>query len=154
MPRILDGIELEEAVKWMSRAVEESTHSPCARDKRGVVIVKGGERIGKGVNAPPPGFICEPAYCQPTCKNYAGHAEVNAILDAGHKGKDVRGARMYHARTEGGVLMDSRQPRCDCSRYALQAGIGDFVLKHIEGYTLYDMEEFTRLSFENARKRG
>ncbi len=153
MPRILEGSELEEAVRWMSMAVELSASSPCERDKRGVVIVKGGELIGKGVNAPPPGFCCELAYCQPTCRTYAVHAEMNAIIDAMSLGNDVRGARMYHARGEQGRLVDSRQPRCaDCSKHILAFGLTGFVLKHAEGYTVYGTEEFTRLSLENRKR--
>ncbi len=154
MPRVLAGSELEEAVRWMGMAVQESARSPCELDKRGVIIVKGGELIGKGVNAPPPGFRCEAAYCQPTCRTYAVHAEMNAIIDAVHQGNDVRGARMYHARGEQGRLVDSRQPRCaDCSKHILALGLTDFVLKHSEGYTVYKAEELNRLSLGNQRKK-
>ena len=154
MSRVLEGSEPEEAVRWMGMAVQESINSPCERDKRGVVIVKGGELIGKGVNAPPPGFRCEPAYCQPTCRTYAVHAEMNALIDARDLGNDVRGARMYHVRGEQGRLVDSRPPRCaDCSKHILDFGLAGFVLKHVEGYTVYGAEEFNRLSLENQRKR-
>ena len=154
MPRILDGSELEEAVRWMSQAAQLSMSSPCERDKRGVIIVKGGKLIGKGVNAPPPGFRCEPAHCQPTCRTYAVHAEMNAIIHARDLGNDVRDARMYHARGEQGQLVDSRPPRCaDCSRHVIAFGIAEFVLKHNEGYTVYGAYEFNGLSLENQRKR-
>ncbi|MEK6962988.1 MAG: hypothetical protein AABX70_01080 [Nanoarchaeota archaeon] len=154
MPRILEGSELEEVVRFMSMAVELSASSPCERDKRGVVIVKDGRKIGQGVNAPPPGFRCEPRYCQSTCRTYAVHAEMGAIANAMSLGNDVRGARMYHARGDKGQLVDSRQPRCaDCSKHVLAFGLAEFVLKHAEGYTVYGAEEFNRLSLENQRKR-
>lgn len=152
--RILEGSELEEAVKWMDAAVREAKNSPCKTDSRGVVIVNEGQIVGKGVNAPPMGFKCEPSYCGDSCRVPAVHAEINAILDAGKKGNSVEGGIMYHANTKNGILLDSRQPRCaDCSKHVLQAGIFDFVLKHEEGITLYDAKELHDISRENYKKR-
>ena len=154
MAIILSGLELEEAMKWMSIATDEGKKSPCARDKRGVVIVKDSLEIGLGFNAPPSVFICEPKYCQPTCKDYAIHAEMNAIVNAVRRGNGLNliGARMYHARVENGVLQDSRKPRCyQCSKHLVAFGLGEFVLKHQEGLTLYPIEEFNRLSLESMK---
>jgi deoxycytidylate deaminase len=155
MAIILRDLELQEAAAWMNVAIEEAKKSPCARDKRGVVIVKDGLEIGLGFNAPPPGFICESRHCQPTCKDYAVHAEMNAIADAVRKGNGQKliGARMYHARVEGGVLQDSRKPRCyQCSKHLVAFGLEEFVLKHEEGYALYSVQEFNRLSLESTKK--
>jgi len=152
MPMLLENSELEEAIHWMSIAVNESANSPCQRDKRGVVIVKNNVLIGKGVNAPPEGFICEPEYCESTCKTYAVHAEMNAIIDAVNQENDVRGARMYQARAENGDLIDSRKPRCaECSKHIILFGIADFVLKHKEGYTLYTPVELNKLSLNSLK---
>lgn len=155
MALILVNSALETAVKWMNLALEKAKHSPCLRDKRGVVIVNKDLEIGSGFNAPPPGFICEPKYCDPTCKNYAGHAEINALADAVRRGNGANliGARMYHARAENGVLQNSRKPRCyQCSKYLVVFGLAEFVLKHEEGYTLYSIQEFNKLSLESSRK--
>jgi len=152
--RYLEGSELEEAVKWMEVAVRTAENSPCRTDKRGVIIVKDGKLIGKGFNAPPIPFKCEPNYCGDSCRVPAVHGEMNAIFDAANNSYDVKGARMYHAKVEKGILQDSRKPRCaDCSKHVLQAGIAEFVLKHEEGFTVYDAEEFHRISLENYRKR-
>jgi deoxycytidylate deaminase len=155
MATILTGSELEKAMKWMDRAVEIGKHSPCKRDKRGVLIVNCGLMLGSGFNAPPPGYTCEPSCCEPTCKDYAVHAEMNAIADATRRGNGQKliGARMYHARVENGVLMDSRSPKCyQCSKHLVVFGLGEFVLKHKEGLTLYQIAEFNRLSLESMKK--
>lgn len=156
MARVLEGEELEEAKKWMSLAVEIAKGSPCKRDKRGVVIVQNGNEIGRGFNAPPKRFVCEARYCEPTCRYYTIHAEMNAIADAVNRGNwaKIPGAKMYHARAENGKLMDSRKPRCyDCSKHLVVFRLGEFVLKHDSGFTVYDIEEFNRLSLENSMKR-
>lgn len=68
-------------------ALKEAKKSLCARNKRGVVIVsQRGLEIGIGTNAPPLGLICELRYYEPTCKDYAVHAEMNAIVDAVRRG--------------------------------------------------------------------
>ena len=127
---------------------------PCIRDKRGVVIVCNSNlEIGLGFNAPPPRFSCEPRYCEPTCKDYAIHAEMSAIAAAIRRGngQNLIGARMYHARVEGGALQDSRKPRCyQCSKHLVLFGLAEFVLKHREGYTLYSIQEFNQLSLDNT----
>lgn len=154
MSIILRGPELEVAIRWMDVALEEAKKSPCARDKRGVVIVKDDLEIGKGFNAPPSGFICELRYCQPTCKDYAVHAEMMAIADAVRRGngQNLIGAKMYHARVENGILQDSRMPRCyQCSKHLVTFCLAEFVLKHAEGYTLYPIDEFNELSLESSR---
>ena len=152
--RYLKGSELEEALKWMEIAVRTAINSPCVKDNRGVIIVNGGKIVGRGVNAPPPPFKCEPGYCEGSCRLSAVHGEMNAIIEAGKNGYSAEGGTMYHARVKNGVLQDSREPRCaDCSKHILQAGISYFVLKHEKGHALYDTKEFHRISLENHRKR-
>lgn len=152
--RYLEGSDLEKAVKWMEIAIRTAENSPCRTDKRGVIIVKDGKLIGKGVNAPPIHFKCEPSYCGNSCRVPAVHGEMNAIFDAEKNGNSVEGGIMYHARVENGVLQNSREPRCaDCSKHVLQAGILYFVLKHKEGYALYNTKEFHEISLENHRER-
>jgi len=151
--RLLQGCELEEVIKYMNIATKIAGESPCAKEKRGVVIVNQGKIVGEGVNSPPMFFKCEPNYCGESCRVPAVHAEMNAIIDAGRKRHNLNGARMYHARVENGVLQDSREPRCaDCSKHILQANICDFVLKHKTGFTLYDAVTFHYISLKNSRK--
>src|SRR3989344_7979546 len=155
MAFILQDSELETAVKWMGVAIKKAKQSPCERDKRGVVIVSNrGLEIGVGLNAPPPGFICD-EHCQPTCRDYAVHAEMNAIADAVKKGngQSLTGARMYHARVENGILKNSRKPKCyQCSKHLVTFGLTEFVLKHEAGYTLYSIQEFNELSLSALTK--
>lgn len=152
--RYLDGSELEEALKWLELASRETENSPCAKEKRGVVIVNEGEIVGRGTNAPPLSFRCEPDYCGESCRVPAVHAEMNALFNAWHNGNNVEGGIMYHAKVENGILQNSRKPRCaDCSKHILQAGIAGFVLKHEEGLALYDTKEFHKISLENYRNR-
>ncbi len=153
MSRILEGNELEDAMFFMKLAAEKAKNSPCKRDKRGVVIVdKTIGVIGAGYNAPPKEYICESKYCEPTCKDYAIHAEMNAIIHTVKIGNayNLEGSRMYHARVdEEGEIMYSRKPRCyQCSKHVLGFGIKEFVLMHEEGLTLYGIKEFNKLSLE------
>lgn len=153
MPRILNGLELKEAIKWMGEAIKESQNAKCSKDKRGVVIVKNDKIIGKGTNSPPQGFECVPEYCMPICRTYAVHAEMNAIADAVKKGNNLTDARMYHARVENDQLANSRKPRCvDCSKHLITFGISEMVLKHEEGYVAYGVEEYHRLSLQSLKR--
>ncbi len=151
MSQILKGRELENTKYYMKLAAETAMQSPCQRDKRGVVIVNNHLKvIGAGYNAPPQGYKCEPKCCEPTCKNYAIHAEMNAIIDAVKNRENLEDSRMYHARVnENGEILPSRKPRCYlCSKHILGFGIKEFVLMHEEGLTLYGIKEFNRLSLE------
>jgi len=42
-----------EAIRWMNKATEIAKNALCLKDKCGTVIVKDGEVIGEGYNAPP-----------------------------------------------------------------------------------------------------
>lgn len=154
MPRLLLGMELEDAIRWMDRAVEQAASAGCGKDRRGVVIIKHGALIGYGANGPPPGFPCVPGYCKEICSTYSVHAEMRAIARAvkdGH-GIELQGSRMYHARTIDTKLADSRKPRCaQCSKHLIEFGIAEFVLRHAEGYTIYTAEELHRLSIEYVK---
>lgn len=152
MPELLKGKALEDAIRYTQIAVCEAANAACAKDTRGVIIVKDDLVIGRGANHPPKPFVCSPDYCKDICRTYAVHAELNAILDAYKNGHDLRGAQMYHANVKDGVLVDSRKPRCaDCSKHVLTVGIERFILKHAEGYTSYGAEEFHRLSLDAVK---
>ncbi|MBU0760824.1 MAG: hypothetical protein KJ600_00370 [Nanoarchaeota archaeon] len=158
MEKILNGPELKEAQGWLQAAVEEAGKSPCKRDKRGAVIVDSiGLEIGSGFNAPPAGLECEPRHCEPTCKDYAVHAEMNAIANAVRRGNGQKlfNATMYHARTERGILQKSRSPKCyQCSKHLVVFGISGFVLNREGGCTYYPIEDFNRLSLESLEARS
>ncbi|MDO8660906.1 MAG: hypothetical protein Q7K43_03385, partial [Candidatus Woesearchaeota archaeon] len=106
--------------------------------------------IGSGLNAPPNSIPCSESYCGERCTLKTIHAEIAAIFDVYRSGRDPSGSRMYHARVENGALVDSREPRCaDCSRFILEVGIVEFVLKRKEGYCAYAADEFHKLSLQN-----
>lgn len=151
MPIILQGRKFEKAMLYIKLAAKIAERSPCKKDKRGVVIINGKEIIGIGYNAPPKGYICEQKYCEPTCKEYAIHAEMNAIISATKRKNNLEGSRMHHARIDGeGKIMHSRKPRCyQCSKHVLAFGIKEFVLMHEEGPTLYNIKEFNKLSLDS-----
>ncbi len=148
--RLLEGEE-QETAKWaLEEAVKVGIKSPCVKSHRGVVIVKQGEIIGSGVNAPPNGIACSPEYCGDRCTLKTIHAEMAAIFDVYKSGTDPSGSIMYHARVENSMLVDSREPRCaDCSRHILEVGIVEFVLKRKGGYCAYASDEFHNLSLQN-----
>jgi len=47
------GQKKKEAIRWMNQATEVAGGALCFRAKCGTVIVKDGEIIGRGYNAPP-----------------------------------------------------------------------------------------------------
>lgn len=153
--RILEGLELEDAKKYMDITAAIARGSPCKKEQRGVIIVKNNLIIGRGVNMPPLPFKCEPEYCGDSCRVPAVHAEMNAILNVGNR-DFLKDSVLYHARiNENGTLQDSRDPRCaDCSKHILQAGIAGVVLKHDKGYAIYNAKEFHIISLENYKKRN
>lgn len=134
-------------------AVEVANTSPCQKSKRGVVIVKDGVVIGSGCNGPPPGFSCDGA-CRTICRDYAVHAEKNAMFDALRKGISLNGARGFHMRSVDGIGVASGTPSCvQCSKEMLAFGLAEFVLLDEKGFALYEMNEFHRLSLMNAGYR-
>ncbi len=156
--RILNGKEAIDAEAWMMRAADTATHALCTRAKCGSVIVKNGEVIGAGYNAPPLDAECnrmcnathmngKPKYDATCCM----HAEWRAILDAQkcnpHK---IQGASLYFVRVdEAGAIKRSGKPYCTvCSRLALDAGIATFALWHNEGIGEYPTVEYNTLSYE------
>src|SRR5262249_50528841 len=102
MSEILTGKNLEDAIKYMQAAIEESKHADCAKDTRGVVIVKNNTIIGRGANHPPKPLICVPQYCRDICRSYCGHAEIHAIINSIDNGFSPRGSVMYHANVKEG----------------------------------------------------
>ncbi|MFH1583213.1 MAG: deaminase [Candidatus Falkowbacteria bacterium] len=85
----LKGQQEKEATEWMEKAAEVAEKTLCFKAKCGTVIVKNGEIIGRGYNAPPldkeENRTCnkefgsgKPKYDKTCCI----HAEWRAIVDA------------------------------------------------------------------------
>jgi deoxycytidylate deaminase len=130
----------------------------CLRDKCGAVIVKDGEIIGRGYNAPPKDDITmrkchlelvtspKPKSDRTCCM----HAEWRAILDALSTGKIV-GSVLYFVRVnDSGDLKESNSiPYCTvCSRLALDTGIAQFGLWTKDGTKMFETKEYNELSYQ------
>ncbi len=148
----------QEAIEWMNKAAEAAKQALCLKAKCGTIIVKDGEIIGMGYNAPPldkeENRMCgkefgpgKPKYDRTCCL----HAEWRAIMDALQKHSDkIKGSKLYFTRMdENGQIKKSGKPYCTvCSRIALDAGIDKFLLWHEEGICEYATDEYSRLSYE------
>ncbi|HWC57397.1 MAG TPA: deaminase [Candidatus Paceibacterota bacterium] len=154
----LKKTEEQEATQWMKEAAKIATKALCLRAKCGTVIVKDGTIIGRGYNAPPLDnkehrmcldaydFSGKPKYDHTCCM----HAEWRAILDATKNNPEkLLGSRLYFTRVDNeGSIKKSGEPYCTvCSRFALDIGIGEFVLWHEDGICSYPTDEYNRLSY-------
>jgi deoxycytidylate deaminase len=148
-----------DAIRFINEAVKTAKKALCLRSKCGSIIVKEGKIIGRGYNAPPlddPKLrTCFKDYNLPQKFKYdrtcCVHAEQRAIFDAlKNNSKQLSGSRLYFIRLdENGDIKRSGKPYCTvCSRLALDSGIKEFVLWHIEGICVYETDEYNRLSYE------
>lgn len=156
--KILVAESESEAIKWMNEAAEVAKLALCLKAKCGTVIVKDGEIIGRGYNAPAldkeenrtcnlefaPG---KPKYDRTCCM----HAEWRAIMDAlKTNGDKIVGSKLYFTRVDDqGNIKKSGKPYCTvCSRLALDSGIEKFLLWQETGINEYPTDEYNRLSYE------
>jgi len=151
------GIEEQEAMRWMEEAANVAQKALCLRAKCGTVIVKDGEIIGEGYNAPPlddfKNSLClenraEKGKHDRTC---CMHAEWRAILDGTKRNPEkMKGSKLFFTRVnEEGKILKSGQPYCSvCSRLALDAGVAEFILGHEAGICSYNTREYNCLSFQ------
>jgi len=161
--KYLDGREQEEAERWMFAAAEEAKKALCLKAKCGTVIIKNGEVIGRGYNAPPldreEQRTCLDAYPFPGKENFdrtcCMHAEWRAIIDALRRNRDaLAGSKLYFARVDAnGNPLRSGKPYCTvCSRLALDTGIAEFLLWHEQGIASYPTDEYNRLSYQYSEE--
>lgn len=146
-----------DAIRWMREAAKIAGKALCLRAKCGTVIVKDGEVIGRGYNAPPldkeENRVCgkefgsgKPKYDMTCCM----HAEWRAVMDALKRNpKKLPGSKLYFTRVdEGGNIKKSGKPYCTvCSRMALDAGVSEFILWHENGICAYPTDEYNKLSY-------
>lgn len=107
-----------ETLAWMclqmprfeADAVKVAMLGPCAKSRRGVLIVdpNTGKIDGWGFNAQPEPFACDGSdACRAACGKLCVHAEVAAMLDAGGL---VRGAHLIHVKAVDGKAVPSGPP--------------------------------------------
>lgn len=151
--------EEKEALGYIAKAVHVALQSTCKRSRCGSVIVKDSKIIGSGYNSPPQNdknqqrcsYSKESYHKKVTDKTCCIHAEQRAIMDALRNNPDIiTGSRLYFIRLdEQGSPSRAGKPYCTiCSKMALDAGIGEFVLWHEEGIGIYDTKEYNLLSFQ------
>ncbi len=163
--KYLKNTEEQESIRWMKEAAKVAEKALCLRAKCGTVIVKDGEVIGRGYNAPPLDdsqnqkcleeydFSGKPKYDHTCCM----HAEWRAILDAVKNNPDkTKGASLYFTRVDKeGNILKSGEPFCTvCSRFALDVGIANFLLWHEEGICEYPTNEYNNLSYGYKDKKN
>ena len=152
------GFEKEEAIQFMNETIEIAKKATCLRSKCGAKIVKDGKIIGSGYNSPPGNLerqrIChikKSEYTEKvTDKTCCIHAEQRAIIDALKTNPNMlENSTLYFARlNEKNVFQYAGDPYCTiCSKFALDAGIAEFVLWHKEGIYVYGTEEYNDFSF-------
>ena len=153
--RFIKDSELEQVETYMAEAAIEAAKSTCKKSQRGAVIVKLFDIIGRGHNKPTIAELCQPCIRHDIRDNSrvelcsAVHAEQAAILDAARNCMPTEHASLYHAVIKNGVVGPAGPPSCTvCSRIMYAAGIDDVILRQTNGYVLYDIREFQKLSFD------
>lgn len=156
--KYLQDTEEQRAIEWMNEAAKVAEKALCLKAKCGTVIVKDGNIIGQGYNAPPLDddknrtcldeydFSGKPKYDHTCCM----HAEWRAVLDAMKQNSEqLEGSQLYFTRIdEDGNIKKSGEPYCTiCSRFALDVGIAEFLLWHDKGICSYPTDEYNKLSY-------
>ena len=142
--------------RFFRKAALEAAKSLCLRSKCGAIIVKDGEIIGRGYNAPPKDKVV--TRCQksdlpedfPSDKHCCLHAEQRAVFDALKSNPEkLAGSTIYFVRVDDkGDPVPSGDPRCTiCSKIVLDVGIAEFIMWQEEGVCSYSTGEFNAASF-------
>jgi deoxycytidylate deaminase len=161
MRRIV-GDELQAIRPYFQAAAEAANQATCHRAKCGSVVVKDGIVIGEGYNSPPLDdesrrtcdqewdFSKKPKYDKTCCM----HAKWRAVIDVCKRNADrIAGSILYFMRVdENGDFTDASEPFCTtCSRFTMEAGVGEFALWNDEGADIYPLAEYDQKSYEFYR---
>lgn len=154
---------------WMGKAAEVARRATCRSDLCGAVLVRDGVVLGEGCNGPAPGTEPRCGRSQPSAlkpksdRTCCVHAEWRAILAAVDRvgrplGKGLGGSTLFFTRvgrvgttSDPGPRLPSGLPYCTvCSRLALEAGVGTWVLDHggTRGLVEYPAALYDELSHE------
>lgn len=141
-----------------SYLVEIAKKATCKRSKCGSVIVtQFGTIIGEGYNSMPCNEVqeCFKENLAPSFKSdrtCCVHAEQRAIMNAlGNNYRKLKeNTTLFFIRLdENNNPKHSGEPYCSiCSKMALDVGIKNFVLWHVQGWTSYTTEEYNKLTFQ------
>lgn len=152
------GEELEQIRPFFNEAASAAAKATCLRAKCGSVIVQNGAIIGEGHNGPPLGdesrrtcnsawdYNKKPKYDLTCCV----HAEWRAVIDAcKHNPDSIGGSVIYFMRIgDAGDFTDAGEPYCtSCSRFTMEAGVGEFALWNNDGADIYTLPEYDQLSY-------
>lgn len=155
----ITGKKLEAIRHFFEEAATVAQKATCHRAKCGTVIVQDGKIIGQGYNGPALGDeanrTCDNEY-DPSVKfkydkTCCIHAEWRAILDACKRNADkIDDSVLYFMRVDDeGNFTDAGDPYCTtCSRFTLEAGIGQFALWNDGGADLYSTGEYNQKSYK------
>jgi len=158
---LLRGEEHKLAVRLMKEAMLEVGRATCGEARRGVVLARDTEILGRGYNGPMPGYWCDTAICGSRCTWYFPKAEERAIDDARKRGHSLADAIAYCAELKNGSRhftpgLTSLQGMLYLSKF----GITGFVFyaedsrkqERLELYTPYDINIIAqeRISQEQA----
>lgn len=148
-----------------------ATHSPCAKSKRGCIVVDSDTRAftvyGSGFNGPPPPFSCDGSEsCRSSCRHVCIHAEARAIIaatsSAGNRTvplsltcrlKALSGLAMVHIKVDAaGVAVPSGPPSCEqCSKLVLDSGLdGIWLWVEADDWRFYPAKEFHDLTLKHC----
>lgn len=151
----------EEDKAFLLLTAEEARKSLCLAGRCGSIVVKDGQIIGRGYNAPPGDDLearrctrkseIDPAF--KSDKTCCVHSEWRAVINALKNDPALlHGATLYFVRVANtsDELELAGDPYCThCSRLALDVGIGEFVLWHKDerGIVAYQTAEYNDLSY-------
>lgn len=156
--RRVTGEELAGVKPFFELAAQAAGDATCHRARCGSVIIKDGAVIGRGYNSPPLNdesrracdenwdYSKKPKYDLTCCV----HAEWRAVLDAcKNNAKKIDGSVLYFMRIdENGKFTDAGEPYCTtCSRFTMEAGVGEFALWNNNGADIYTLPEYDDRSY-------
>lgn len=137
-------------------AVEQAMLSPCAKSKRGALVIdvggwtgtNRGVVVGRGFNAQPGDHACDGTdACRNACGRICEHAEAAAIRDAHRHPFSDRGLpsglHMLHVKAVDGAAVPSGPPSCEkCSVTMLAHKVSVMWLLRPWGLIAYSMDYF------------
>jgi deoxycytidylate deaminase len=145
---------IHEQIYYLISIAKQST---CRRSKCGSIITNNDIIIGEGFNSMPCNEVGE-CFKDSLPKGFKSdktccvHAEQRAIMNALAKHPDlIKNSRLFFLRLdEFDEPKQSGDPYCSiCSKMALDAGIGEFVLFTKDGsWTAYDTDEYNKETFK------